>query len=157
MSTASQTPPHAATPSPAPAGSPGGRVPARPARVLVVDDDAWTRRTMTGHLVSEGLEVECAAGPEEAIRLWHAREGGFDLVFMDIRFPGGESGYDAALRLSRMDGTPPAIFGMTSFDIAGGDIDPKDFGMRELLVKPLFKWLVVNIARAHCPAADPPD
>jgi CheY-like chemotaxis protein len=56
------------------------------ARVLVVDDNAGTRRSLTELLSRAGYQVIQAAGGDEAIRVWHG--GRVDLVILDLFMPG---------------------------------------------------------------------
>src|SRR3954468_22276711 len=56
-----------------------------PQRILVVDDDAGIRRTLTMLLTKAGYEVAQAADGSEAVRLWRARGG--DLVITDLHMP----------------------------------------------------------------------
>jgi DNA-binding NtrC family response regulator len=56
-----------------------------PQRILVVDDDAGIRRTLTMLLTKAGYEVAQAADGSEAIRLWRDRGG--DLVITDLHMP----------------------------------------------------------------------
>ena len=54
-------------------------------RILVVDDDASIRRTLSILLNKAGYEVFQAADGSEAIRLWRDRGG--DLVITDLHMP----------------------------------------------------------------------
>ena len=56
-----------------------------PRRILIVDDDASIRRTLSILLRKAGYEVTQAADGSEAIRLW--RQGGGDLVITDLHMP----------------------------------------------------------------------
>jgi DNA-binding NtrC family response regulator len=56
-----------------------------PQRILVVDDDASIRRTLTILLSKAGYEVAQAADGSEAVRLW--RDQGGDLVITDLHMP----------------------------------------------------------------------
>jgi DNA-binding NtrC family response regulator len=59
--------------------------PAPVQRILVVDDDASIRRTLTILLSKAGYEVTQAADGSEAVRLWRDRGG--DLVITDLHMP----------------------------------------------------------------------
>src|SRR4051812_5885392 len=54
-------------------------------RILVVDDDASIRRTLSILLNKAGYEVFQAADGSEAVRLWRDRGG--DLVITDLHMP----------------------------------------------------------------------
>lgn len=59
--------------------------PAPAQRILVVDDDASIRRTLSILLSKAGYEVTQAADGSEAIRMWRDRGG--DLVITDLHMP----------------------------------------------------------------------
>lgn len=59
-------------------------------RVLLADDHPVVRAGLRGMLAAEAdIEVagEAASGPEAVAR---ARTGGFDVILMDLRMPGGD-------------------------------------------------------------------
>ncbi|MDM7916088.1 MAG: response regulator, partial [Candidatus Eisenbacteria bacterium] len=66
--------------------------PARPCRVLVVDDNSVNRKVAARMLGKIGAVTEEAPGGEEAVREW--ARGGFDLILMDVQMPGMD-GYQA--------------------------------------------------------------
>ena len=55
-------------------------------RVLLVEDDGTLRTLYTDLLGSQGLEVEHAVEGNEGLE--KAREGGYDLILLDILLPG---------------------------------------------------------------------
>ena len=55
------------------------------ARILVVDDNASVRRSLTALLTRAGHEVIQAANGSEASRVWHEVE--LDLVILDLFMP----------------------------------------------------------------------
>ena len=55
------------------------------ARILLVDDEAYTRELYQELLTAEGHEVVAAVDGEAALA--HALQGGFDLILMDIIMP----------------------------------------------------------------------
>ena len=55
-------------------------------KLLLVDDDATLAAALRRGLTAEGFSVEVAAdGPGG---LWRGREGGYDLILLDIMLPG---------------------------------------------------------------------
>ena len=67
-----------------------GREGARAIRVLLADDHPVVRAGLRGMLAAEaGIEVagEAGSGPEAVAR---ARAGGYDVILMDLRMPGGD-------------------------------------------------------------------
>ncbi len=56
-------------------------------RILVIDDDRGTRRTLSLILERKGYEVETVSTSEEALR--RADEQAFNVVFLDVKLPDG--------------------------------------------------------------------
>ena len=54
-------------------------------RILIVDDDASVRQTLTRIFHSADCDVTSAGSGSEALRL--LRESSYDLVFLDLRMP----------------------------------------------------------------------
>ena len=112
-------------------------------KLLLVDDDARLADALRRGLTAEGFSVEIAAdGPEG---LWRAREGGYDLVLLDIMLPGA-NGYAVCAELRRSGIRTPIIM-LTAKD---GDLDEAeglDTGADDYLRKP-FSFPVL-VARVH--------
>jgi two-component system, NtrC family, response regulator AlgB len=68
----------------------------RPLRVLVVDDEANIRRTLSACLEAEGHAIAAVGNPEDAVS--EAARRSFDVAFLDIRL-GTASGLDLIPRL----------------------------------------------------------
>jgi DNA-binding response OmpR family regulator len=77
-----------------------------PARLLLVDDDALLRRSLSFNLEQAGYKVTSAESAEDAIAI--ARREKPDLVLLDIGLPGMD-GLDA-LRIFRDEIVSPVIF-----------------------------------------------
>ncbi|GAA2181423.1 response regulator transcription factor [Brooklawnia cerclae] len=108
-------------------------VPARPIRVLVVDDDAMVRtglRAILGH--DPGLVVvgEASDGDEvlRAVQVHHP-----DAVLMDIRME-RMHGIQAIARLQR-EVNPPKVIALTSFDLGRYVYEALDAGASGFLLK----------------------
>ncbi len=69
-------------------------------KILVVDDERNIVRTLTLSLESDGHEVAVADHGAAALRL--AKDGAFDLAFLDLRL-GGEDGLEVLARLLTVD------------------------------------------------------
>lgn len=55
-------------------------------KILIVDDEALVRRSLSRAFKSKGYEVMEAANGTEGLQLW--RSGSPDLVFLDVLMPG---------------------------------------------------------------------
>src|SRR5215217_7723753 len=115
----------------------------RPMKVLIVDDDATLAAALRRGLTAEGFSVEVAAtGPEG---LWRLREGGYDLVLLDLMLP-GRNGYQVCADLRRAGNTTPVLM-LTAKE---GDLDEAeglDTGADDYLRKP-FSFPVL-VSRVH--------
>lgn len=81
-------------------------------RVLVMDDEEIVRKAARRMLVSLGYECVCAAGGEEALRLYKEAAGGpgaFKAVIMDLTIPGGMGGAEAVKKLLEFDPQARAV------------------------------------------------
>jgi two-component system alkaline phosphatase synthesis response regulator PhoP len=101
-------------------------------RILVVEDESALRLALSDRLRSEGYEVEVAADGE---RGWaSARQGGFDLLLLDVMLP-GRSGFDL-LRDLRREGVTAPVLMLT----ARGEVLDRVLGLKlgadDYLVKP---------------------
>ena len=112
-------------------------------KLLLVDDDAALAAALRRGLTAEGFAVEVAAdGPEG---LWRGREGGYDLILLDLLLP-GLNGYRVCADLRR-SGVRTPILMLTAKD---GDLDEAeglDTGADDYLRKP-FSFPVL-VARVH--------
>jgi DNA-binding response OmpR family regulator len=112
-------------------------------KLLLVDDDATLVAALRRGLTAEGFSVEVAADGREA--LWRGREGGYDLILLDIMLPGA-NGYRVCAELRR-SGVRTPILMLTAKD---GDLDEAeglDTGADDYLRKP-FSFPVL-VARVH--------
>jgi two-component system, OmpR family, response regulator len=112
-------------------------------KLLLVDDDAVLAAALRRGLAAEGFTVECAGDGREG--LWRAREGGYDLILLDVMLP-GLNGYRVCAELRRAGVRTPILM-LTAKD---GDLDEAeglDTGADDYLRKP-FSFAVL-VARVH--------
>ena len=76
------------------------------ARVLIVDDDASIRHSLSRLVVRLGHEADGAATLREGVE--KALEGAFDVIFLDVRMPDG-SGLEALPRIQEAASLPEVI------------------------------------------------
>ena len=116
------------------------------AKILVVDDEAISRRAIVYALEKAQLKSVNVEEPDEALQL--LAENNFDLVFLDVDMP-GMTGYElcAKLRALPHHKKTPVVFvtslndfdNRTSSTMAGGnDFIAKPFLFIELTVKALI-------------------
>jgi two-component system, OmpR family, response regulator len=112
-------------------------------KLLLVEDDAKIAGALRRGLAAEGFAVQVAADGLEG--LWRAREGGYDVIVLDVMLP-GRNGYRVCADLRRAGDTTPVLM-LTAKD---GDLDEAeglDTGADDYLRKP-FSFPVL-VARLH--------
>lgn len=110
--------------------------------ILIVDDEDSVRQVMEYVLTSQGHKVLTAADANEAWAIWREKSAVIKLALIDVKLPGGVSGFDLEKALAAEDPTLPVIFtcGYSPTTLsnakelkAGENFLPKPFGMVELL------------------------
>ncbi|MCA0961560.1 response regulator [Salipiger bermudensis] len=119
--------------------------------VLIVDDDEWTRFSVQKHLKEEEFDARAVTFPEEGLALCARNPRAFGLILLDLRFPYGECGLDYAQDFKKLtQSVSCGVVGITSHMAFLDKGDWTRFGMDDLLLKPLHKWLLVSYARRYC-------
>jgi DNA-binding NtrC family response regulator len=111
--------------------APGSEV-TRPARVLVVDDDADTRSALADLLRDLGHHVEAEPGAEAALE--RVGRADFDAVLSDLRMEGMD-GLQLCQRLLR-DGPRLPVVVMTAFDDVRSALGALKAGAFDFITKP---------------------
>ena len=101
-------------------------------RMLVVDDDAAVRRSLSVALTRDGYEVVPAANGTEGLAA--ATAGQFDLLLLDVAIP-EPNGLEICRRL-RADGDATPILMVTARDLVDDRVAGLDAGADDYLVKP---------------------
>ena len=110
--------------------------------ILVVDDEEAVRQVMEFVLINQGHTVITAKDANEAWTLWCKHSRSINLAIIDIKLPGGVSGFDLERAITEEDCTVPVVFtcgchpaplGHNKALKAGVNYLPKPFGMAELL------------------------
>ena len=118
---------------------------AAPAKILVVDDDAISRRVIACALEKAGLKSVHVEDPQAAYDMLMA--GHFDLIFLDVDMP-GMTGFELCSKLRNLPAhkNTPVVFvaGFAGFETraksiasGGNDLIAKPFLFIELAVKAL--------------------
>jgi two-component system response regulator PhoP len=101
-------------------------------RLLVIEDDATLRETLTRQLADVGFAIEQAADGTEG--LYFAQEYPIDLAIIDLGLP-GMSGLDI-IRQVRADGKTYPILILTARDRWEDKVDGLSAGADDYVVKP---------------------
>ena len=114
------------------------------ARILVIDDDAAARDSVSRMLRTAGHTVQEAGGGDEGIAA--ARSGAFDVVLSDLQMP-GLSGLDVLQRLR--DARVDSVFiMMTAFGTVESVVEAMRLGAVDFLQKPFFRDELLMRVRA---------
>lgn len=110
----------------------------KPARILVIDDEARNRRLLVAMLEAEGYVTEEAANGMQALEL--AQQNPPDIILLDIMMPGMD-GYDVARALKAGEATRlvPVIM-VTALDDRESRLRGLEAGAEEFVTKPVDRW-----------------
>jgi DNA-binding response OmpR family regulator len=114
-----------------------------PIQILVVDDDENLRRLVAAYLEKEGYQVTQAADGRSA--LVQVRDGGPDLVVLDLMLP-GLSGIEVAKQVRAKGSTP--ILMLTARGSEEDILEGFEAGADDYLVKPFSPKVLVARVRA---------
>jgi two-component system alkaline phosphatase synthesis response regulator PhoP len=129
-------------------------------RILIVEDEPALVLTLSDRLRAEGYEVESAETGDLGAR--RAREGGFDLVLLDVALP-GKNGFDVLRDLRQLRVSTPVIMltargqvvdRVLGLKLGADDYIGKPFEMLELVarIEAVLRRRVASPADAgsHC-------
>ncbi len=112
--------------------------------ILIIDDEAVLRQTFTRILKQAGHEVTTAADGLEAIKRLEATR--FDLVFLDIRLPGGMDGLEVLKQIHERHPQMPVIL-FTGYASLQTAMDAIRLGATDYLIKPVAPEILLE--RTH--------
>ena len=110
-------------------------------KVLVAEDDVYTREGLLAILEGEGYDAVTAANGKEALRIF--REQAPDIVCLDIMMP-GTNGYDVCREIRRQNERVPVIFisakseeidKVIGLELGADDFIVKPFGVKEVVAR----------------------
>jgi two-component system cell cycle sensor histidine kinase/response regulator CckA len=108
--------------------------------ILVVDDEAVTRRFVERSLAQEGYRVMTANDGEQALELLRMTRRKMALVITDLVMP-GMGGHAFALEVARLPSPPPVLY-ISAYEKPQGDM------ARRFLQKPFTMDELVGAVRA---------
>jgi Response regulator containing CheY-like receiver, AAA-type ATPase, and DNA-binding domains len=103
------------------------------ASVLVVDDEAAIRYSVSKTLQRVGYHVREAASGEDALDVMRAQN--FDVVLTDVRMPPGLDGVELVRRIKDTDPDMVVIL-MTAYPSLGTAVEALRLGAHDYLIKP---------------------
>ena len=101
-------------------------------RILLVDDEAGLRRTLSDRLRKEGYGVDTAANGLIASEM--ARKGDYDLIILDLNLP-AKNGLEVCQDLRR-EGKNVAVLMLTARDAVADKITGLKLGADDYMTKP---------------------
>ncbi len=101
-------------------------------RVLIVEDYAPLRESISQAFSEAGYATDCAADGAEG--LWHAQGGGYDALVLDIGLPQRDG--LSVLRALRDAGVSTPVLLLTARDAVNDRVRGLDLGADDYLVKP---------------------
>ena len=111
-------------------------------KVLIVDDDAAIRYSMSRTIKAMGLHVETAEDGKTALKM--TREGHFDIVFLDVMLPDLKGPQIAGHIHNNRPET--VIMMMTAYPDVGDAVESMKLGVTDYLMKPFRMKDVENYA-----------
>ena len=91
--------------------------------ILVVDDEQAVRKMVALGLQLYGYNILEAGNGSEAIRVWDDHQDGIDLLFTDMRMPGGMTGIELFEQLKQRNDT---LIGVVSSGYSGEIVRPHE-------------------------------
>ena len=82
-------------------------------KILVIEDNELSRKTLMKLLELEGYEVAGAENSQEAFCI--AKQNRFELIISDVRLPGGMDGIDVLKNIRQMSDFPSKMFVITAY------------------------------------------
>ncbi len=104
-------------------------------RILVAEDNATNQEVILGLLEGSGIDIDVANNGQEALELFSANKGGYDLILMDLQMPVMD-GLEATVQIRDIDQRIPIV--ALSANAMNEDVQRTlKVGMNEHLKKPI--------------------
>ena len=119
----------------------------KPARIMVVDDDADTLTILSRHLQREGFAAIEASSGAECLRM--VRDGSADVILLDLMMPEMD-GFEVcrALKAGAETAEIPIIL-VTARDDIDARAEAMRLGVSDFLAKPVTRLQLVNAINAQ--------
>ncbi|MGB9723836.1 MAG: response regulator [Chloroflexia bacterium] len=125
-------------------------------KILVVDDDAYVRRSLADVLQEEGYAVITAQDGPTALRLLYAERP--DLVILDVMMPDMD-GWEVCRRIREMTDIPVLMLtarGQVRDRVKGLDLGADDYLVKPVALEELRARVRAALRRARMPPAETP-
>src|SRR5438094_8185470 len=111
--------------------------------ILIVDDEAGIRESLSSILTDEGYVAESAESAERAIE--RAAHGGLDIILLDVWLPGMD-GLEALSRIQTMP-HPPAVIMISGHATIDTAVRATKLGAFDFIEKPLSLEKIIVLVR----------
>ncbi len=108
--------------------------------IFIVDDEPILRQTLSAILQRQGYQVSTASSIQEAAQI--LSKGGFDLVFLDLKMPGG-GGMELLPDIRKMYPEMPVII-LTAHATLDSAMGAVRLGASDYLLKPIDPPLLLQ-------------
>lgn len=126
-----------------------------PRKVLLVENDEFTRYMMREIILALGVDVEIAVDGQESVDVLSRTPDEFGLVLMDLHMP-RVSGIEATQRIRDANLDPPRnlpIIAVTADVAYHDDSIVKELGMNGFASKPVTPGQLLSLIDRFCAAA----
>src|SRR5437016_8049005 len=114
--------------------------------ILIVDDEAGIRESLTLILRDEGYQVDAVGSAEEALE--RSAVGDLEVVLLDVWLPGID-GLEALSRIQALP-HPPAVIMISGHGTIETAVRATKLGAFDFIEKPLSLEKIIEIGRASC-------
>lgn len=114
-------------------------------KVLVVDDDEMLREVLSDMFKGQGAEVQKAENGVDAFAL--VQKEHFDVVFSDVRMPGGD-GITLAKQIAEHEGHKPLMFFCSGFNDVTREAALR-YNVLKIYEKPFERKKVIEEIASH--------
>ncbi|WP_299627250.1 response regulator [uncultured Tateyamaria sp.] len=124
-------------------------------KVLLVEDDEFTRFMMKEIIATLGVDVEIATNGQDGCDVIAAAPESFGLILMDLHMP-QMSGIDATRQIRALPANPPCdvpIIALTADVTYHDTMRVKKLGMNGFASKPVTPGQLLALIDEHCSAA----
>lgn len=124
-------------------------------KVLLVEDDEFTRFMMKEIIGTLGVDVDLARDGDEGCKALTDHPHAYGLILMDLHMP-GMSGIDATQAIRNLAGDPPRmvpIIAVTADVNYHDDARVEELGMNGYASKPVSPGRLMNLIDQYCIAA----
>ncbi len=116
-------------------------------RILIVEDEKLISDAIAAYVAREKYEAVCAYDGEQALEIWDAESGNFDLIVLDLMLP-KISGQEICRRIREKNSSVPIIM-LTARSGESDVVEGLDAGANDYVTKPFSPRVLMARIRAQ--------